>query len=63
MVRKAIPDGFTDVVGDLVAWSDESLTIATRRGQVVVALAAIVAGKRIPPARPRRRPPPPSQDE
>jgi N-acetylglutamate synthase len=45
---------FTDVVGDLVAWDAESITVVTRRGPVVVPTAAIVAGKRIPPAAPRR---------
>jgi hypothetical protein len=40
---------FTDVVGDLVAWDEDTLTVATRRGAVTVAISAIVAGKRIPP--------------
>lgn len=56
MVRKTDTEGFTDVLGDLLAWSDDTLTIATRRGNVTVALDTIVAGKRIPPAMPRRRP-------
>jgi len=54
MVRKAIAEGFTDVVGDLVEWSGDSLTIITRRGPVVVAQNSIVAGKRVPPAQPRK---------
>jgi N-acetylglutamate synthase len=45
---------FTDVVGDLVAWDDESITVVTRHGPVTVPTAAIVAGKRIPPSVPRR---------
>jgi hypothetical protein len=45
---------FTDVVGELVAWDDDILTVVTRRGPVTVPTAAIVAGKRIPPAAPRR---------
>ena len=45
---------FTDVVGDLVAWGDESITVVTRRGPVTVPIEAIVAGKRIPPPAPRR---------
>ena len=45
---------FTDVVGDLVAWDAESITVVTRRGSVTVPIAAIVAGKRIPPPAPRR---------
>lgn len=56
MVRRTLPDGFGDVVGDLLDWSGSSLTIATRRGDVVVPLASVVAGKRVPPAVPRRRP-------
>lgn len=50
MVRRTIPEGVTDVVGDLVEWTGESLTIVTRRGPVVVPLDSIIAGKRIPPA-------------
>ena len=45
---------FTDVVGDLAAWDDESITVVTRRGPVTVPIADIVAGKRIPPPAPRR---------
>jgi len=46
---------FTDVVGDLIGWGDRDITVVTRRGPVTVPIAAIVAGKRIPP-RPERRP-------
>jgi hypothetical protein len=49
---------FTDIVGDLVAWDDESITVVTRRGPVTVPIAAIAAGKRIPPPAPRRGAPP-----
>ena len=45
---------FTDVVGELVAWDDDVVTVVTRRGPITVPTAAIVAGKRIPPAAPRR---------
>ncbi len=41
---------FTDILGDLVEYADEHMTIATRTGPVKVPVAAIVAGKRIPPA-------------
>ena len=40
---------FTDVVGDLVAWDVDTVTVVTRQGAVTVAISAIVAGKRIPP--------------
>lgn len=56
MVRRILPDGLGDVIGDLLAWTDEAVTIATRTGPVTVALETIVAGKLVPPARPRRRP-------
>jgi hypothetical protein len=49
---------FTDVVGDLATWDDESITVVTRRGPVTVPIADIVAGKPIPPPAPRRAPRP-----
>ncbi|HEY2794239.1 MAG TPA: hypothetical protein VGJ28_17875 [Micromonosporaceae bacterium] len=39
----------TDVLGDLVEWSDTEAVVESRRGKVAVPIAAIVAGKRIPP--------------
>ncbi len=44
----------TDVVGDLVAADDASLTIRTRRGMQVVERGSVVAAKVVPP-RPVRR--------
>jgi hypothetical protein len=44
----------TDILGELIAYTDSELTVATRRGPVTVPLHAVVAAKRVPPA-PRRR--------
>jgi ribosomal protein S18 acetylase RimI-like enzyme len=41
----------TDAVGDLLAWEHDRLHIATRTATVEVAEAALVAAKRVPPAR------------
>ncbi len=58
MVRRTLTDGregYGDVIGELVAWTDVMLTIRTRSGEeVVVPRAAVVAGKRVPPPVPRR---------
>ncbi|HVV31084.1 MAG TPA: ferrous iron transport protein A [Mycobacteriales bacterium] len=45
---------WTDALGELVAQDDRTLTVATRSGPVVVARAALVAAKPVPPAPPRR---------
>ena len=42
---------FTDILGELREYGDEDLAVETKRGLVRVPLAAIVAAKRIPPAR------------
>lgn len=56
VVRHALPaGGATDVLGELVAWADGVLTIASRTGEVQVEQSALLAVKRIPPAPPRRR--------
>lgn len=47
---------FTDVLGDLVDFGVEELTVRTRDGLVTMPVAAVVAGKRIPPPPPRRAP-------
>ncbi len=57
--RLAVPDPatgatLTDVVGDLVALDEGSLTIDTRHGRRVVERAAVTAAKIVPP-RPSRR--------
>lgn len=57
MVRRRLTDGrdgYGDVVGDLISWSDGTLRIATRAGVVAVDDSTLVAGKRVPPAPPRR---------
>jgi GNAT superfamily N-acetyltransferase len=46
-----------DVLGDLVAADDATLRVLTRRGEVVVAVADVVAGKPVPPAPVRKAPP------
>lgn len=54
VVRYRITDGLTDALGDLVEVTGMDCTIATRRGDVVVPLAAVTAAKRVPPPPPRR---------
>lgn len=57
MVRRRLTDGrggFGDVIGELIEWTAESLTIRTRSELVTVTLDTLVAGKRVPPAMPRR---------
>ena len=57
MVRYALgdPDApsteLTDAVGDLVGWDHGRLRIVTRKGLVELPETALVAGKRVPPAR------------
>lgn len=45
----------TDALGELVHVGDASCTVATRRGEVVIAIADIVAAKTVPPP-PERHP-------
>ena len=47
--------GATDALGDLIAVGPATCTVATRRGEVAIAIADIVAAKTVPPA-PERRP-------
>jgi hypothetical protein len=57
MIRRRLSDGragFGDVVGDLLSWSGDVLTIRTRTGDVEVDASTVVAGKRIPPPARRR---------
>jgi N-acetylglutamate synthase len=44
----------TDVLGELSDLGDETLTVASRTGPVIVELRNVVAAKRIPP-RPTRK--------
>lgn len=51
--------GATDALGDLIAIDAVTCTIATRRGDVVIPIADIVAAKQVPPPpapRPRQHP-------
>lgn len=55
VVRHRLPDGTaSDALGELVAVDDERLVVATRRGEVVVSRADVLAAKGVPPAPPRR---------
>lgn len=56
VVRYRLGDGATDALGDLVARTDTACTVRTRRGDVVVALAAVVAARPVPPPPAPRRP-------
>lgn len=55
VVRRRLPDGMlSDVVGDVLAADDDTLTVRARRGDVVIDLRDVVAAKPVPP-RPVRR--------
>jgi hypothetical protein len=57
VVRYRDGDGATDALGDLVERTTTSCTVRTRRGDVVVALAGVVAARPVPPPPPRRHRP------
>ncbi len=55
VVRRSLPDGpfrFTDVLGELVALTTDTLTVRTRHGDVLVPLAEVHRTRRVP-GRPR----------
>ncbi|MCB5273301.1 hypothetical protein BJG92_00820 [Arthrobacter sp. SO5] len=56
VVRYRIEGGLTDALGELVNQSDGGCTVRTRRSDVVIPLALVVAAKQVPPAPPRRGP-------
>jgi hypothetical protein len=56
VARYRIPGGFTDALGYLQDRDSLSCVIETRRGQVTVPLADVVAAKAVPEP-PVRRPP------
>ncbi|ROS46076.1 hypothetical protein [Curtobacterium sp. PhB78] len=56
VVRAHHGDGAQDALGDLVARTPDTVTIATRRGPVEVRLADVVAAKPVPPPPPARAP-------
>jgi hypothetical protein len=56
VVRYRIDGGLTDALGHLVSCDAGSCTIRTRKADVVIPLAAVVAAKEVPPAPEKRRP-------
>lgn len=54
VVRYRIEGGLTDALGILTARDAEQCTVATRRGEVVIPLAAVTAAKAVPPQAARR---------
>jgi hypothetical protein len=49
-LRRAVPGGVGDVVGDLLSWADGVLVVRRRDGaSVSVAEADLVAGRVVPP--------------
>jgi hypothetical protein len=56
VIRYRIEGGLTDALGDLISLSltDGQCTVRTRRADVVIPLALVVAAKEIPPPPPRR---------
>jgi hypothetical protein len=49
-LRRALPEGVGDVVGDLLSWSDGVLAVRRRDGSVVeVAEDSLVAARVVPP--------------
>lgn len=64
VVRYALPAGSeagaSDALGELADRSDDSCTIATKRGAVTIAFRDVIAAKTVPPApAPRHRRPSP----
>lgn len=55
-VRRRLPEGgYGDVLGMLVSWTDDVLTVERRDGtSVTIAAADVVAAKKIPPPPARR---------
>ncbi|MBE1534252.1 putative acetyltransferase [Actinomadura algeriensis] len=58
-LRRRLPTGeYSDVVGVLESWSDKTLTVRRRDGELVeVPEDTMVAGKVVPPQPPPRRRP------
>ena len=54
VVRYRIDGGFTDALGTLSDVGPDGCTVATRRGDVVIAYPLVTAAKTVPPAPPRR---------
>ena len=56
VVRYRIEGGLTDALGELVGRTGGLCTVRTRRADVAIPLALVVAAKQVPPAPPRRAP-------
>jgi hypothetical protein len=56
VVRYRIEGGLTDALGELVGLGEGVCTVRTRRLDVDIPLALVVAAKEVPPAPPRRNP-------
>jgi len=54
VVRKRIEHGVTDALGDVVAIDEDTISVRTRLGLVVIDRAAVVAAKEVPPRSTRR---------
>lgn len=64
VLRRRLPEGgFTDALGDLVQADDVRAVVRTRRGDVTVEAADVVAAKRVPPAPVRRARPSLADDD
>ncbi len=56
VVRSRIDGGLTDALGVLASRTQTQCIVETKRGPVTVALAEVVAAKRVPPQPAPRRP-------
>jgi len=54
VVRKRIEHGVTDALGDVVAIDQDTVSVRTRLGVVVIDRASVVAAKEVPPRSTRR---------
>ncbi|WP_439898970.1 putative acetyltransferase [Paenarthrobacter aurescens] len=55
VVRYRVDDGLTDALGYLLGASENSCTVRTRRSDVEIPLAMVIAAKEVPPPPPRRQ--------
>ena len=54
VVRKRLEHGVTDALGDVVAIDEQTVSVRTRQGLVVIDRDAVVAAKEVPPKSTRR---------
>ena len=52
-LRRSVPDGVSDVVGELLSWSSGMLSVRRRDGSVVTVPEADLVAARVVPAPPR----------